>query len=207
MKRNDYYSFESGANMPPMQPFVVSVTALTSMDEVVAAASATVHGKTVRKVSAMFGARHSPIRARIFKVALDAIPTCVSVHFVRHKVGVEHFVSSNRPDRGGDSEADRWTPVKHDMIVNANALIEMAERRLCYKAMDATREVFEAIRYAIGHICPETANVMVPACVRQGGMCFEHPTCGRVDAQWDSYWPQLHPYVSSIARGILRERG
>jgi len=36
---------------------------------------------------------HSPIRYLQFIIKLDGIPYCNSVHFTRHKYGVEHFVS------------------------------------------------------------------------------------------------------------------
>lgn len=46
-------------------------------------------------------AGHSPIRTLMFTVRME-IPYYVSVHFVRHKVGVEHYVRSQRNDRQSD---------------------------------------------------------------------------------------------------------
>ncbi len=43
-------------------------------------------------------AGHSPIRTLMFTIKLE-IPYFVSVHFVRHKFGIEHYVQSQRDDR------------------------------------------------------------------------------------------------------------
>ena len=75
---------------------------------------------------------HSPLRAVIFQIELIGIPTAVSVHLVRHKLGVEHYVSSNREDRnGGNTNVTRMSPVNHMMIVNAQELLFISRRRLC----------------------------------------------------------------------------
>ena len=42
----------------------------------------------------MLLARHSPIQAVFYRIRMDGIPYWVSVHLVRHKVGVDHFVRS-----------------------------------------------------------------------------------------------------------------
>ena len=49
-------------------------------------------------------AEHSPIRKMVFSWKWLNLPYWVSVHFVRHKFGIEHFVSTQRTDRTG---ADR----------------------------------------------------------------------------------------------------
>lgn len=42
-----------------------------------------------------YRSEHSPIRTQLFWIEMLNIPTFVSVHLVRHKIGVEHFVQSN----------------------------------------------------------------------------------------------------------------
>ena len=44
-------------------------------------------------------AEHSPIRLLVMTIKITDIPYYVVGHFVRHKVGVEHFVKSQRTDR------------------------------------------------------------------------------------------------------------
>lgn len=126
----------------------------------------------------MYRMEHSPIRTQMFWVWIDDLPTASSVHFVRHKIGVEHFVTSNRPDRGGDEEANRSTPVNHAMLVNAEALVTMARKRLCYKASAVTRQAMLDIRKAVGRVDPDLAHFMVPNCVYRGGLCVESRPCG-----------------------------
>ena len=47
---------------------------------------------------AILKAEHSPIRTLMFTIRLT-IPYFVSVHLVRHKIGIEHYVQSQRNDR------------------------------------------------------------------------------------------------------------
>ena len=125
-----------------------------------------------------YDAEHSPIRTQVFFVRMYAIPTFVSVHFVRHKVGVDHFVRSNREDRGGVTHADRGTPVNHAMFLNAQALIAMARKRLCGKASKETQKVFGLIKQQIELCDPDLALALVPECEYRG-RCTEFKSCGR----------------------------
>ncbi len=122
---------------------------------------------------------HSPLRAVKFAVYMDDIPSFVSVHFVRHKIGVEHYVKSMRPDRCGNedpTQTHRLTPINHLMHINAHALIHMARKRLCMNASPETRAVMKEIKKQ----CPEwLSEWMVPDCVYRGG-CFELKTCGKM---------------------------
>ena len=56
-------------------------------------------------------AEHSPIRLMQFAWKWSDLPYWVSVHIVRHKIGIEHFVSTQRTDRTGvDRTGGRRTP-------------------------------------------------------------------------------------------------
>lgn len=69
----------------------------------------------------MLHAQHSPIRALTFVIGMT-VPYWVSVHFTRHKVGVEHFVTTQRNDRQDaydSTSASQDTPVRHIMLLNA----------------------------------------------------------------------------------------
>ena len=87
-------------------------------------------------------AEHSPIRTLMFTIAME-IPYWVSVHYVRHKYGVEHYVKSQRTDRTGEDRTSKRQDetVTHIMDVNAQELIFMARRRLCGMASPETREL------------------------------------------------------------------
>ena len=124
---------------------------------------------------------HSPSRTQMFWIHMENIPSFVSVHLVRHAaVGQQHYVMSNRTDRGGlgNEVVTRNSPVNHRMLLNAQHLIDMSRRRLCYKASPETREVMGRIKEAIGVIDPDLALYMVQECVYRGGFCHEPKACG-----------------------------
>lgn len=52
-------------------------------------------------------AEHSPIRLMQFAWKWSDLPYWVSVHIVRHKIGIEHFVSTQRTDRTGVDRTER----------------------------------------------------------------------------------------------------
>jgi hypothetical protein len=122
---------------------------------------------------------HSPIRTQIFEITMEDIPTFVSVHLVRHTAQhPQPFVTSKRKDRGGDGTEDRYTPVDMTWWCNAEALIEIAGQRLCYKASKETRDVIMKLRNEMFSVDPDLAFNMVPNCVLQGGYCREPKSCG-----------------------------
>lgn len=137
----------------------------------------------------MYRCEHSPMRTQLFWVEMIGVPTFVSVHFVRHKIGVEHFVMSNRDGRGGDEEVNRWTPVNHGMLLNAQALINMARKRLCRKSHESTRKVMGDIKIAIAKLDWDLARYMVPECIYRLG-CHESNPCGYVDVNFEVYLSQ-----------------
>lgn len=124
-------------------------------------------------------AEHSPIRTLMFTVRME-VPYWVSVHFVRHKYGVEHYVSSQRNDRQSDydrTKAPQDAIVTHIMDINAQELIQMARMRLCSQASSETRDVMRAICDEIARINPEFAGFLVPKCFVRNG-CNEFVSCG-----------------------------
>lgn len=126
-------------------------------------------------------AEHSPIRTLMFTVRME-VPYYVSVHFCRHKYGVEHYVTSQRNDRQDayDRNAARQdAPVVHIMDINAQAFLTMARRRLCGQADPTTREVMRKIAAEVTEVCPEFGEVLVPMCEYQG-KCPEFSPCGRL---------------------------
>lgn len=154
----------------------ITVKKLTDTDLMRRACEMTFRGKSKVAPKKMYLSEHSPIRTQVFWIEFHDIPTFASTHLVRHKLGVEHFVLSNREDRGGDREANRWTPVKHGMFINAQELIFMARMRLCKKAHPVVREIIAQLRYEIAQVDPALAECMVPNCEYRGG-CHELKPC------------------------------
>lgn len=136
--------------------------------------------------------RHSPIEAKMFLISFDGIPYCSSVHYVRHKFGISHYVSSQRPDRS-PTGADRHTlpqdaPVFHDMVLNAQAIISISKKRLCMKASPETRAAWEAVRKEMIRIGEtEVAWAMRPECAYCGGYCPELKGCGKCPSLFDKF--------------------
>lgn len=126
-------------------------------------------------------AEHSPVRTLNFCIKMIDIPYFVSVHFVRHKFGVEHFVTSQRNDRQtryDRNKAPQDAPVTHIMYLNAQSLINIAHKRLCFQASKETRELMNLIVEEVLKTNPEFKTVLVPNCVYRGGKCTEFNCCG-----------------------------
>jgi len=149
-----------------------------NLDLVNASAECTVHGSKVNApLKIWFQTEHSPIRMIRFWAVAEDIKTFVSVHLVRHGMGVGHYVKSNRDDRGGSGVIDRDTPVTHGIEINAEALISMSRKRLCYMSHTETVSAMTKIKNAVGKVCPELPPYMVPNCVYRNGICPEVKEC------------------------------
>lgn len=124
-------------------------------------------------------AEHSPIRKRHYELSLVDIPYWVSTHFVRHKIGVEHFIKTQRTDR---TNIDRdvlpqGNKVTHEMDINAHALINMSRKRLCHQASKETRQVMKMIVSEVNKVDECVAKSCVKECVYRG-FCPEMFPCG-----------------------------
>jgi hypothetical protein len=151
----------------------------------------TMHGQQSKIALAKLAqCEHSPLRTVMYWVELQEIPTFVSVHLVRHKIGVEHFVKSMRDDLYIDptTTVDRNTPVNHGMWINAHALITMMRKRLCYKSHRRTVAALRKLRAAVLLVDPELDKFLVPECVYRNNYCPElrecRPTMERVTSAY-----------------------
>jgi len=124
-------------------------------------------------------AEHSPIRTLVFNWKWIDLPYWVSVHLVRHKIGIEHFVSTQRSDRTGIKRDDlpQGALVQHRVEANAQAVITISRKRLCLQASTETRQAWKAVVEAVSTVQPEVASCCVPECVYRG-FCPEIKPCG-----------------------------
>lgn len=76
------------------------------------------------------------------------------------------------------SHFDRYAPTDLAFIANAEALINMAHKRLCVKASPETREIFGQICELVEEQDPDLYKHLVPQCVYRGGICPEPKSCG-----------------------------
>lgn len=141
-------------------------------------------GKTTTKlpneewIKRLVESEHSPIRELWFGIKME-IPYWVSVHFVRHHIGVNHYVQTQRTDRTGvdRNELPQDQMVSHIMSVNAQELIFMSHKRLCKQASKETREVMKEICNQVIKVAPYMKDVLVPLCVYRNGKCSEMFSC------------------------------
>ena len=155
----------------------IKIEKLTDYSLLQRAAEATSGAKISAPLGRWYDSEHSPIRVLLFWIEMEGIPSFVSTHLVRHNVGITHFVRSNREDRGGVKNANRLTPVNHSMLINAQALLHMARKRLCGKASKETREVMNQIKWVMREVDKDLADRLVPEC-RHLGRCREFGSCG-----------------------------
>lgn len=78
---------------------------------------------------------------------------------------------------------DRRAPTDLAFLANAEALINMAHKRLCRKASVETIGVFERIKAEVMAVDPDLADHMVPMCVFRNGLCTEPKGCGFITTQ------------------------
>lgn len=122
---------------------------------------------------------HSPIRLIKFNWRWSNLKSWVSVHFTRHKIGIDHFVVTQRTDRTGVNrdESPQGTLVKHVVDANAQAIINVSRKRLCKCASEETQQSWILFKNDVKKVEPELASVMVPECVYRG-FCPEMFGCG-----------------------------
>ena len=130
-------------------------------------------------------AEHSPIRELHFGLRLH-VPYWVSTHFVRHHIGINHYVQTQRNDRQKNydrTEAPQGSFVDHIISVNAQELIFMAHKRLCVQASPETRKAMQLICDEVVKVAPYMEEFLVPICQYKGGICDEMFPCGRYPAR------------------------
>lgn len=123
---------------------------------------------------------HSPIRKLKISWKWIDLKSWVSVHLVRHKVGIEHFVSSQRTDRTGidRNKLPQDSLVNHECEADAQALINISRKRLCNCASLETRQAWQEVKNKVLEVEPELASCMVKECVYRNGLCPEMFPCG-----------------------------
>lgn len=138
-------------------------------------------------------AEHSPIRKIKFNWKWTNLKSWVSVHFVRHKFGIEHWVTTQRTDRTGINRDDlpQSAFVEHECEADAQALINISRRRLCSQASPETRAAWKEVIKEVKKVDPVLASVCVKECVYRG-FCPEMYPCGY--SETEEYKKELEKY-------------
>ena len=161
----------------------IKVSKVTSVELIRWACAMTIDSESNMTLDRIYRNEHSPMRTQMFTVEMLGIPTFVSTHFRTHSQGITHFVKSLREDRCGNGKEDRWTPTNHGMFLNAQSLINLARKRLCYKSHDETVRVMKAVRREVEEVDSLLALYMVRECEYRNG-CHEDVSCG--------YWGKIN---------------
>lgn len=158
-------------------------------------------GKNSRKIPSVMWkkqilrAEHSPIRCLNYTWTWANIPYWVSTHFVRHKIGIEHFVSTQRSDKTGidRNQLRQDALVNHTITANAQAIINISRKRLCRKSSAETRYVWDNTISLLFLFDREMASACAAECIYRG-FCPERQTCGFYNS--DEYHLKRHIYLN-----------
>jgi len=123
---------------------------------------------------------HSPIRKLIVKWKWNDLSWWVQTHMTRHHVGVEWHVSTSRTDRTGvdrDRVGSQANLISVEGEANAQAIINISRKRLCFQASKETRSAWIEFLNKLRYIEPELFRASVPDCVYRGH-CYEYKSCG-----------------------------
>ena len=129
----------------------------------------------------MLRCRHSPIRKLPFSFYISDMPYWLHVELVRHHVGLEKYVKSQRDDRNineiprGKKPQD--APVNMIIDLNAETLMTLMNNRLCGAATKEMQEIMFDIRKLVIETNPEFEEFLVPMC-KYLHECKEFKSCG-----------------------------
>ena len=140
---------------------------------------------------------HSPIRQMFVRAKWYDLKYWVSVHFVRHKVGIEHWVRTQRTDRTGEDRDSmpQGNLVEHEILATYQAVITISRKRLCTQASLETRQAWQMLLDSFKDREPELYRVCVPDCVYRG-WCYEFKSCGFHTTE--KFRERLHEYQEEI---------
>ncbi len=127
----------------------------------------------------MLLSEHSPIRQILVNIKWYDLKYWVSVHLVRHKIGIEHWVRTQRSDRTGEDRdaLKQGNTVEHEILVSTQGMINISRKRLCSQASVETKEAWKSVLETIKEKESELYSVCVPECIYRG-WCYEYKTCG-----------------------------
>lgn len=151
----------------------------------------------------MLISEHSPIRLLEYDIVINDVQQWITVHYVRHHIGIEKFVRSQRTDRNEaiNDLAHRMMYLLQDELksstlrdyipqgekntmmlsLNAQSFINISRKRLCKGCPSKeTREIWELVMEFMGDIDPILVEKCVPECIYRG-FCPEKNCCGYIN--------------------------
>jgi hypothetical protein len=141
---------------------------------------------------------HSPIRQLIIKWKWTDLLWWVQTHYTRHHVGVEWWVQTSRTDRTGIDRTEAGSQsnlINVEGEANAQAIIDISRRRLCFGASKETRDAWIEFLMSFKDEEPELFSVCQPECIFRG-YCYEFKSCGYFKSE--NYQETLKLYRQNI---------
>ena len=168
----------------------VEIREITSTQEVLNRARVTVWKDEIEKIPSerfmrdIYISEHSPIRDKWFTISIRGVKSWLATHFVRHSVGYTPYVSTQRDDRleynGSRDERKQGELVNMDITLNAQAFINVSNKRLCGQAHPEAQSLWTKVLRGLREIDEPLFSVCVPTCVSKG-FCPELHPCGRTE--------------------------
>lgn len=137
----------------------------------------------------MILSEHSSDRAVKYRVFVEDIKYYQHVHIIRHHIGIEPHVYSQRDDTGIQSTTDRDEYPQGVLInmlfdINAHAIVTMSRKRLCHKAHRGCQDLMKKLKCSLIYEGDDydkvLGNLMMKPCSWWRGYCAEPKPCGRV---------------------------
>jgi len=130
----------------------------------------------------MLKCRHSPIRKLPFAFLIIGIPYWLHCELVRHHIGIEKYVKSQRDDRNTDEtpRAEKPQGALVNMIIDLNgeSILTLMNKRLCGNATREMQELMLMIREEVIKTNPEFKPFLIPMC-KYLNSCNEFNSCGK----------------------------
>jgi len=132
-------------------------------------------------IKRMILAEHSPLRMVMYSIYWTEIKSWIATHLLRHHVGTQPFVGTQREDRTGipHSERKRDELIPFMFIVNAQSIINISKERLCKLASPETTQEWTMALLKLSHIDSLLVDKCVSKCVYRG-FCPEANCCNFV---------------------------
>lgn len=133
---------------------------------------------------------HSSHRAVIYRVFVEDIPYFAHVYLARHHVGIQPHVYTQRDDEGLYLVSSRNKRPQDELIsmcfdVNAAALLQIAQRRLCLQAHKIIRNLMKYLKFGLIETGDKydqvLGHLMMRPCQWIPGICVEPNPCGHIE--------------------------
>jgi hypothetical protein len=152
----------------------------------------------------MILSEHSSHRAVKYRIMVEDMPYYAHVHLVRHHVGVEPHVFSQRDDGGIETVTERdglpqGACVNMIIDLNVQSIINIARQRLCFKAHKVLRNFVSELKKSLqksDDYDKILSRLLLRPCEWYKGFCKEPTPCGRVKGVTNLY---------DVHKGVLKD--